>query len=319
MSGSFPATKWIWRNGEYIAWESATTHVMTHAIHYGTSVFEGIRCYRTATGPAVFRLPEHVRRLRESARVYRMEPPFEQEELERACVETVLRNELEECYIRPFVFRGVGAPGLNPAASPIETFVVCWPWGEYLGAGALAEGVDAGVSSWQRPAPNTMPVLAKAGGHYLNSQLITMEAKANGFAEGIGLGPGGLVSEGAGQNIFLVRKGELVTPPVDGTLLAGITRDCIMTIAADAGIRVREEAIPREMLYLADELFFTGTAAEVTPIRSVDRIPIGAGSAGPVTRQLQERFLNLVRGAEPDRHGWLTPVRPARAGSVVGA
>lgn len=308
MTMQFPKTEWIWRDGEFIPWESATLHVMSHVVHYGSSVFEGIRCYRTPQGPAVFRLREHLRRLRDSCRIYRMEPGFEEETLAAACAELVRRNGLEECYIRPVVFRGLGAAGLNPTASPIETYLVCWPWGMYLGDGALERGVNVCVSSWQRPQPNTLPALAKAGGNYMSSQLVKMEAVANGYDEGIALGPGGLVSEGSGQNLFLVRDGTLVTPAVDGTLLQGLTRDCILTLARDLNIPVREQAVPREMLYTADELFFTGTATEVTPIRSVDRVVVGDGRAGPVTRRLQERLLAVARGLLPDPYGWRTPI-----------
>lgn len=305
----FPSTKWIWRDGEFIPWESATLHVMSHVVHYGSSVFEGIRCYRTPDGPAIFRLDDHLRRLEDSARVYRMLPAHDRETLARACAELVVRNELEDCYIRPLVLRGYGAAGIYPVASPVETYLVCWPWGAYLGDGALEQGVDVCISSWQRPAPNTHPVMAKAGGNYLSSQLMKMEAVANGYAEAIGLSYQGLVSEGSGQNLFLVRDGVLITPTVDGSLLFGITRDCIITLARDLGIPVREQAIPREQLYSADEIFMTGTAAEVTPVRSVDRITIGSGSVGPVTRQLQSELLGIARGERPDPYGWRAPVR----------
>lgn len=311
---TFPTTEWIWRDGEFVPWESATLHVMSHVVHYGSSVFEGIRCYQTPEGPAIFRLGDHLRRLRDSARIYRMDPGYDEMALAAACGELVRRNALEACYIRPVILRGVGAAGLNPAASPVETYLICWPWGAYLGDGALERGVDVGISSWQRPGPNTHPVLAKAGGNYLSSQLIKMEALANGYEEGIALGPGGLVSEGSGQNLFLVRDGALITPAMDGTLLLGVTRDCILTLAREMGIPVREQAVPREMLYTADELFFTGTAAEVTPVRSVDRIEIGDGRAGPVTRRLQERLLGVAHGTLPDPYGWRTPVAaPAEA------
>ena len=311
MASQFPKTEWIWYNGEMVPWESATVHVMTHALHYGSSVFEGIRCYNTPEGPAVFRLPEHMRRLLDSAKIYRMDLGYDQETIGEACKQIILKNELEAGYIRPIFLRGVGAAGLNPAASPIEGYIVCWPWGTYLGDGALERGVDVCVSSWQRPGPNTHPVLAKAGGNYLNSQLIKMEALANGYSEGIALSPEGMVSEGSGQNIFLVRNGRLLTPPMDGTLLEGITRDCIITLARDMGIEVREQAIPREMLYMSDEIFFTGTAAEVTPVRSVDKIVIGEGVAGNMTLALQERLLGIAQGSIEDEHGWLSPVKNA--------
>lgn len=313
----FPSTKWIWRDGEFIPWESATLHVMSHVVHYGTSVFEGIRCYRTPDGPAIFRLDDHLRRLEDSARIYRMLPEHDRETLARACAELVVRNELEDCYIRPLVLRGYGAPGIYPMASPIETYLICWPWGAYLGDGALEQGVDVCISSWHRPAPNTHPVLAKAGGNYLSSQLMKMEAVANGYAEAIGLSYQGMVSEGSGQNLFLVRDGTLITPSVDGSLLFGITRDCIITLARELGIPVREQPIPREQLYTADEIFMTGTAAEVTPVRSVDRITIGSGSVGPITRRLQNELLGIARGELPDPYGWREPVRELAARAAV--
>lgn len=317
MAAQFSETKWIWRNGKIIRWEDANLHVMSHVVHYGSSVFEGIRCYDTPDGPAVFRLRDHLRRYRDSARIYRMEAEHDDGALEAGCRELVARNGLRACYLRPISFRGYGAVGLHPGASPVESYIVCWPWGEYLGEGALEQGVDVCISSWQRPAPNTHPAMAKAGGNYLSSQLIKMEAVANGYQEGIALGPGGLVSEASGQNLFLVRDGQLITPAVDGTLLEGITRDCILKLAAAMGIPVREQAVPREMLYGADELFFTGTAAEVTPIRSVDRIQIAGGRAGPITRSLQERLLGIAHGRLPDEFGWLShleePTIEARA------
>jgi|SRR5690606_5333849 len=312
MSAQFAKTEWIWHNGEFIPWASATIHVMSHVVHYGSCVFEGIRCYKTPEGPAIFRMKEHIRRLTDSAHVYRMDSAYDAEALTEACKAIVLKNELEECYIRPLLIRGYGAAGLNPAASPVEAYVICWPWGTYLGDGALERGVDVCVSSWQRPGPNTHPVMAKAGGNYLSSQLIKMEALANGYQEGIALGPSGLVSEGSGQNIFLVRNGKLITPPLDGTLLEGITRDCVITIAKDMGYEVIEQPVPREMLYMADEIFFTGTAAEVTPVRSVDKITIGKGSAGKVTLALQERLLGIAQGRLPDSFGWRTLVRKAQ-------
>ena len=318
MATQFPRTEWIWKNGRFVPWESATLHVMSHVVHYGSSVFEGIRCYATPDGPAAFRLRDHMRRLRDSARICRMDPGHSVEALERAALELVRRNGLDACYIRPIALRGLGAAGVNPADSPVEVYMVCWPWGAYLGDGALEAGVDVGVSSWHRPAPDTLPAMAKIGGAYINSQLIKMEAIANGYVEGIALAPNGLVSEGSGQNLFLVREHVLITPVQDGTLLPGITRDSILAIARDLGIPVREAPVPREMLYCADEVFFTGTAAEVTPVRSVDRITIGDGRAGPVTRRLQARLLDIAHGRAPDAHGWLTPVaRPAAAEEVA--
>ena len=318
MASAFPSTDWIWKDGEFVPWEAATLHVMSHVVHYGSSVFEGIRCYETPDGPAIFRLREHLRRLIDSARIYRMEPKHDVDALVEACRELIVRNEMVDGYIRPIVLRGYGAAGVNPAASPVETYLVCWPWGAYLGEGALENGVDVCVSSWSRPAPNTLPVIAKAGGNYLSSQLIKMEAVANGYAEAIALSPEGVVSEGSGENLFVVRDGVLMTPVTDGTQLQGITRDCILRIARDEGIPVREQPVPRELLYTADELFFVGTAAEVTPIRSVDRITVGAGKAGPITLRLQDKLLGIARGRYPDPYGWLTPVgKPATAGGAA--
>lgn len=301
-------TEWVWRDGEYVRWEDATIHVLSHAVQFGSSVFEGIRCYSTPAGPAIFRLDAHLRRLYDSCRVYRTELGYSPEALTEAARALIRRNELDACYLRPMVVRGYGAVGMVPFASPVELFLVCWPWGTYLGEGALEEGVDVCVSSWSRPAPNTYPAMAKVAGNYLGSQLAKMEALEYGFTEAIALTPDGRVSEGTGQNLFLVRDGVVITPPQDGTMLGGITRDSIVRIAEDEGITVREQQIAREMLYMADELFFTGTAAEVTPIRSVDRIPVGAGRRGPITERLQRRFLGIVQGAMDDDFGWLTLV-----------
>lgn len=315
----FPRTAWIWKDGEFVAWQDATIHVMSHVVHYGSSVFEGMRCYRTPHGPALFRLGDHIRRLYDSARIYRMAPAHTAAALADACAGLIRRNDLDECYVRPITLRGLGAAGVNPTTSPVETYIICWPWGAYLGDDALEGGIDACVSSWFRPAPNTMPAGAKAGGNYLSSQLIKMEAVANGFDEAIALGTSGLVSEGSAQNLFLVRDGVLITPPIDGTLLAGITRDSVLRIARDAGITVREQPVPRESLYTSDEAFFTGTAAEVTPIRSIDRITVGDGSVGPVTRELQRRLLDVARGVVPDPYGWLTYVAPTDVARAVVA
>ena len=298
----------IWKEGALIPWHEATVHLLSTAVQFGSSVFEGIRCYETPAGPAIFRLADHIRRLFESCRTYRMEPGFRPEEVEAACVRVVEANGLSSCYIRPMVLRGYGAAGLDGVGSPVETFVAAWPWGTYLGPEALAEGVDVCVSSWHRAHPNTYPSAAKAAGHYNSSQLIKLEAAANGYAEAIALGPGGLVSEGSGQNLFAVRDGLLLTPIQDGTSLSGITRHTVIALAGDLGIEVREQPIPREMLYAADELFFTGTASEVTPIRSVDRVPVGSGGAGDVTLALQGRYLALVQGRIPDERGWRTHV-----------
>ncbi len=309
---------WIWKEGEFIRWQDARVHVLSTAVQYGTSVFEGIRCYETPDGPAIFRLQDHLRRLQDSARMYRLETSWGPERLSEVCREIVRKNGLGACYIRPMILRGYGAAGLDAVGSPVEAWVACWPWGTYLGEGALEQGVDACVTSWQRAAPNTFPMMAKAAGQYLNSQLMKWEALRNGFHEAIAVGPGGLLSEGTGNNIFLVRKGVLITPELDGTLLAGITADTIVTLAREMNIPVSIQQVPREMLYSADELFFTGTAAEVTPIRTVDRLPVGKGGVGPLTRALQQRYLDTVKGRLPDTHGWLTPVRERVAAEAVG-
>lgn len=303
------ATEWIWRDGAFIPWADAQVHVLSHSMQFGSAAFEGIRCYHTPQGPAIFRLREHLTRLLNSIKIYRMEIPYSIDDLVAASRELVVRNKLDACYIRPMILRGYGASGMVPFESPIEVYLPCWPWGAYLGDEALANGVDACVSSWNRMAPNTVPALAKIAGNYLSGQLIKMEALANGFAEGIALGPGGTVSEGSGQNVFLVADGTLITTPLDGTLLGGITRASIIALAAREGIAVREQSIPREMLYTADEVFFTGTAAELTPVRSVDHIKIGAGGVGPVTKHMQTAFLDIAHGRAPDTFGWLTHVR----------
>jgi branched-chain amino acid aminotransferase len=310
---SLNKAEWIWKDGEFIRWEDAQIHLLSLAVQFGSSVFEGIRCYPTPDGPAVFRLDAHLRRLQDSCRIYRMEIGHDASVLEAACLETILRNKLEDCYIRPMVLRGYGDAGMNPLISPIETYIACWPWGAYLGEDGLENGIDACVSSWQRPAPNTFPSHAKAAGHYNNAQLIKMEATANGYAEAIALGPDGLVSEGSGQNLFLVRDGVLMTPPIDGTNLIGITRDAVLAIATDLGIPSREQIIAREMLYTADEAFFSGTATEVTPIRSIDKIAVGTGLVGDVTRAIQQRFRAIVRGEIADDYGWRTPVHRGRS------
>jgi branched-chain amino acid aminotransferase len=304
----FDESQWIWKNGEMIPWADAHVHILSTVVQFGTSVFEGVRAYETPKGPAIFRLDAHIRRLRDSAKIYRMVPDFTSEQLVEASLEVVRKNELASCYIRPMVLRGYGAMGINPFASPIDTYIASWAWGSYLGDEALKNGVDVCVSSWIRAHPNTYPQRAKAGGHYLSAQLMKMEALANGYTDAIALGPSGLVSEGSGMNIFLVRDGVIISPFLDGTSLEGITRDSIIMIAADLGYEVREQDIPRESLYTADEIFFTGTAAEVTPVRSVDRIEIGAGTAGPVALELQKHFWETVRGQNDDPHGFLTYV-----------
>ncbi|MGQ0815621.1 MAG: branched-chain amino acid transaminase [Gemmatimonadota bacterium] len=309
MALGFEPTSWIWRNGEMIRWEDATIHVLSHVVHYGSSVFEGIRSYKTPDGPNIFRLREHMRRFEDSAKIYRMEIGFSQDVLIEACETVVRQNGLDECYIRPIALRGYGSPGINPQTCPVDVFVMCWYWGAYLGDEGMANGIDACVSSWHRMAPNTFPSYAKAGGNYLAAQLMKMEALANGYAEAIALGHGGMLSEGSGQNLFLVRDGKLLTASLDGSFLPGITRDAIITLAKDAGIEVVEAPIAREMIYIADEAFFSGTAAEVTPIRSVDRIPVGNGTTGEITRTLQDKLLGIARGRYRDPYGWRWPVK----------
>ena len=298
----------IWFNGGLVPWASATVHVMTHALHYGSSVFEGMRCYETPRGPALFRAREHLRRLRESARLYRMTLPVDDAELLDACRGVVRENGFRNAYLRPLAWRGAGGLSLSATKHPVELMIAALPWGAYLGEGALEAGVDVGISSWTRPAPNTVPTGAKAGGNYVSSQLIAMEAERLGYAEGIALDTSGTVSEGSGENIFLVRDGALITPPTASSILPGITRDTILTLAREAGIVVREERVPREAMYAADEVFFTGTAAEVTPVRAVDGLQVGNGRRGPVTTLLQRAFFATVRGETDDTHGWLTLV-----------
>jgi branched-chain amino acid aminotransferase len=295
-------------NGKLVAWEDARIHIGSHVIHYGTSVFEGIRCYKTPMGSRIFRLEDHIRRLEDSAKVYRMEIPYSRQELLDACVETIRANGFEECYLRPVVYRGMGGLGVNPLKNRVEVAIMTWAWGRYLGPEALEKGIDVCVSSWQRISPNSMPALAKTGGGYMNAQLIKMEAVLNGYTEGIALGVDGLVSEGSGENLFVVRDGILYTPPVASSILVGITRDTVLHLAKDLGLEVREQPIPRALLYIADEVFFTGTAAEITPIRSIDKIPVGSGRRGPITKRLQDRFFGILRGEVEDRYGWLYPV-----------
>jgi branched-chain amino acid aminotransferase len=316
-----PATPYIWFNGKLIPWEKATVHVLAHALHYGSSVFEGVRAYETPKGVAIFRLREHTQRLFDSAKIHRITIPFLPEQINDACRQTIAANELKRgAYIRPIAFRGYGEIGVAPKIDPpVEVAIAAWEWGKYLGKESEEAGVDVCISSWQRVAPNTIPALAKAGGNYLSSQLISQEAKRLGFAEGIGLAPDGTVSEGAGENLFLVKDGVLYTPSLAHSVLSGITRDSVMRLARERGIEIREASIPREMLYIADELFFTGTAAEVTPIRSVDRITVGAGRRGPVTETLQKAFFGLFTGATPDKWGWLDYVdMQARARVAAG-
>ena len=305
-------TEKIWHNGRFIKWEDATVHVLSHVVSYGSSVFEGIRCYATKSGPAVFRIREHIRRLFDSAKIYRMENiGYTPDQLAEAMLDLVRANRMDSAYLKPIVLRGYGDVGVNGIHNPIEVYIACWNWGKYLGEEALAQGVDVCVSSWTRMAPNTLPAVAKAGANYMNSQLIKMEAVANGYVEGIALDSNGYVSEGSGENIFLVRDGRMLTPPLGASVLPGITRDTVITLARELEIPVVETIIPREMLYIADEVFFTGTAAEITPIRSIDRIQIGSGHRGPVAEKLQKAFFAVIEGTAPDRHGWLSPVQAA--------
>jgi branched-chain amino acid aminotransferase len=311
-----PKTEKIWHNGKFINWDEATLHVLSHVVGYGSAVFEGIRCYETKQGPAIFRLPEHMQRLINSAKIYRMELPFTLDEFCNTATELVATNKLKSCYVKPIVLRGYGDAGVNPLNNPIEIYMACWSWGAYLGPEAVSKGVDVGISSWTRIAPNTLPAMSKAAANYMNSQLIRMEATFNGFAEGVALDSQGYVSEGSGMNVFLVHEGALFTPPLGASILPGITRDAIVTLARDLNITVKEATIPREMLYIADEVFFVGTAVEVTPIRSVDHIVVGKGVAGPVTKRLQEEFFAITSGNKVDRHNWLTPVNaPVAAAS----
>jgi branched-chain amino acid aminotransferase len=295
----------IWHNGQLIPWDKAQIHVMSHVVHYGSSVFEGIRCYAQPNGAGVFRLPEHMARLADSAKIYRMPLPYTVDQLCSAVVDVIEANGVAPCYIRPIAFRGYGEVGVNPLKSPVEVYIANFPWGKYVPGN---EGADVCVSSWSRLAPNTMPSLAKAGANYMNSQLIRMEAEINGYSEGIALDVNGYLSEGSGENLFLVRGGVLYTTPLANSVLNGITRNSIITLARQLGIEVVEQALPRELLYICDEAFFTGTAAEVTHLRSVDRILVGDGTMGPITTALHDEFFNIVNGLKPDRHNWLTPV-----------
>jgi branched-chain amino acid aminotransferase len=298
----------VWFDGQLVPWDQATVHVTAHALHYGSSVFEGIRAYKMDTGPAIFCLDAHIERLYKSAKVFRMEIPYSRAEIRRAIVDTVRANGHESCYIRPLVFRGPGSLGINPLKTPVQVALITFEWGRYLGPEAIEQGVDVGVSSWGRMAPNTFPAAAKIGGQYINSQLIAMEAAGHGYAEGIALDANGYVSEGSGENIFVVTDGRIMTPPLASSILQGITRQCTITLARDLGYKVTEEQLPRELLYMADEVFFTGTAAEITPIRTIDGIAIGSGRRGPVTERLQTEFFGITEGQIADRHGWLTPV-----------
>jgi branched-chain amino acid aminotransferase len=305
------AGKFVWHNGKVIPWEEATIHVMTHVVNYGSSVFEGIRCYETKRGSAIFRLDEHIERLLNSGYIYRMEIPYSKAEIIEACKQMVSANEFKHCYLRPLVFRGYGTFGVDPFPAPLETYICSWVWGKYLGVEALEQGIDVCVSSWTRIAPNTLPSMAKAGANYMNSQLIKMEAHVNGYTEGIALDANGFIAEGSGENLFLVKGGKAFTPPLTSTVLQGITRDTVIQLCDSFGIPVIEKTLPREMLYLADEVFFTGTAAEITPIRSVDKIQVGEGKRGPLTKRLQDKFFSITEDGE-DEFGWLTFVETTK-------
>lgn len=305
---AFSNTGKIWMNGTLVNWADATMHVASHVIHYGSGVFEGARCYSTPKGSACFRLDAHMRRLYDSARIYRMDYAVSRDALTTAVLDTIKANGLPACYIRPLIYRGYNALGVNPLPCPVEALILVWEWGTYLGKDALEQGVDVRVSSWTRSAPNTFPSMAKSVANYANSGLIKMEAVVEGYSEGIALNPDGNLSEGSGQNLFLVRDDVLYTPSMSSSVLPGITRDTIITLAQDLGFQVKEQELPREMLYIADEVFFVGTAVEITPIRSVDKIQIGAGRRGPVTTALQQAFFDYVNGVVPDRHNWLTYV-----------
>jgi branched-chain amino acid aminotransferase len=310
---SFPGTGQIWMNGKLVEWKDATIHIGSHVIHYGSGVFEGARCYATPKGSAVFRLDEHMTRLVHSAKIYRMAYPLDLGGWREAVLGTIRANAMKACYIRPLIYRGYDTLGVNPLPNPVDAAIMLWEWGAYLGAEALEQGVDVKVSSWSRMAPNTLPAMAKSTANYANSQLIKMEALADGYSEGIALDVYGNVSEGSGQNIFIIRDGVLYTPPLSASVLGGITRDSIVTLARDLGYQVLEANLPRESLYIADEVFFTGTAAEVTPVRSIDKITIGSGKRGPITAALQSAFFAVVNGDVPDTHGWLTYVYPEEA------
>src|SRR5690349_2995752 len=324
---AFAGTGKIWMNGKLVDWKDANIHIATHVIHYGSGVFEGARCYETPKGSACFRLEPHMRRLMESAKIYRMEYSLDLQGWMNAVLETIRINEMKSCYIRPILYRGYKELGVNPLGIPVDAAIMVWDWGAYLGGAAVEDGADVKVSSWNRMAPNTLPALAKTTANYANSALIKMQALADGYSEGIALDVHGNVSEGSGQNIFIVRDGTIYTPPISASILGGITRDSIITLARDLGHTVVETDLPRESLYIADEVFVVGTAAEVTPIRSIDRITIGPGRRGPITEALQRRFFQVINGELPDSHGWLTYVypeesalrEPARAGSGAHA
>lgn len=302
---SFDESSKIWKNGTFIPWKDATIHIASHVIHYGSSIFEGMRCYKTKSGSAIFRLKEHIERMFDSCKIYRMPLPYTLDELCEASREILRVNHYDEAYIRPVAYRGYGTLGVNPLNCPMEVAILTWKWGAYLGQEALEKGVDIRVASWHRLAPNTMPALAKAGANYMNSQLIKMEALQDGYTEGIGLTNTGMLSEGSGENLFIVFKGKIYTPSISSSILTGITRSAVITLAKDLGYEIIEQEIPREMLYIADEIFFTGTAAEISPIRSVDKIQVGSGSRGPVTKSIQDELFGILSGDKKDKYGWL--------------
>lgn len=316
---AFTGSGKIWMNGALVDWADATIHVASHVIHYGSGVFEGARCYAGPRGSACFRLDAHMRRLYESAKIYRMEPKVDRATLTEAVLATIRANEFKACYIRPIIYRGYNALGVNPFPCPVDIAILTWEWGAYLGNDALENGVDVRVSSWSRAAPNTFPTLAKTSANYANSQLIKMEAIIEGYSEGIALDSFGYLSEGSGQNLFLIRDNVLYTPPLTASILPGITRNSVITLARDHGFTVLEDMLPRELIYIADEAFFAGTAVEITPIRSVDKVPIGNGRRGPITEAIQQAFFDVIRGEAPDRHGWLTYVYPGEPLQIAGA
>ena len=305
----FEKVEKIWMNGKLVNWDDAKIHVLSHVVHYGSSLFEGERCYKTKNGPAIFRLQAHTDRLFNSCKIYRMKIPYTKEQINQAIIDLIKINKLEECYIRPIVYRGYEQLGVDPTGCPVDVCIAVWRWGKYLGPEALEKGVPVCVSSWNRMAPNTMPAMAKSGANYMNAQLIKLEAKDHGYVEGIALDVYGYVSEGSGENVFIVRDGALITPSFSSSILPGIVRNTVITLAREMGLKVIEESIPREALYIADEVFFTGSAAEITPISSIDKVPIGSGTRGPITKKLQDRFFEIVWGDAEDKYGWLTYVK----------
>jgi branched-chain amino acid aminotransferase len=316
---AFPGTGKIWMNGAVVDWADAKIHIASHVVHYGSGVFEGARCYDTVKGPACFRLDAHMRRLFDSARIYRMDVPYDQAALTDAVLDLITLNTFRACYIRPLIYRGYDTLGVHPGACPVDVAILLWEWPSYFTKDAVEVGIDVKISTWARNAPNTTPAMAKSVANYANAQLIKMEAVVDGYTEAIALDTYGNLSEGSGQNVFVVRNGVITTPPIGNSVLAGITRDCVITLAHDLGLEVREQTLPREALYVADEVFFVGTAVEVTPIRSIDRIPVGPGRRGPITERIQQRFFQIVRGEAPDEHGWLQLVPQPAAATSGGA